>query len=126
MASTGDLAPNRPAPRKTSTQNGAANRANLAKRDEHLEEMVNRLQDDIKAIAATLARMGNEKVSSARDTAKTEAGKVVAQGQQMVDDLSGQASELERQIKETIRERPLTAVASAVGIGFILALLARK
>lgn len=128
MANTGDLAPNRPAtaPRKTSANNGAANRAALAKREEHIEEMVNRLQDDIKAIAATLARMGNEKVSNAKETAKSEANKVVAQGQQMVDDLSGQAGELERQLKDTIRERPLTALASAVGIGFVLALLARR
>ncbi|GGF12433.1 hypothetical protein GCM10011321_00640 [Youhaiella tibetensis] len=126
MASTGDLAPNRTTQRKASTSNGAANRAALAKREEHLEEMVNQLQEDIKAIAATLARMGNDKVSTAKETAKHEASKVVAQGQQMVDDLSGQAGELERQLKDTIRERPLTAVASAVGIGFILALLARK
>jgi len=126
MASTGDLAPNRTTQRKASASNGAANRAALAKREEHLEEMVNQLQEDIKAIAATLARMGNDKVSTAKETAKHEASKVVAQGQQMVDDLSGQAGELERQLKDTIRERPLTAVASAVGIGFILALLARK
>lgn len=126
MASTDDLAPSRPATRKSASGTSAASRASQAKREEHLEEMVVRLQDDIKQIAATLARMGNDTVSSARDTAKSEAGKAMAKGQHMVDDLSGQASEMERQLKETIRERPLTAVASAVGIGFILALLARK
>lgn len=126
MASTGDLAPNRPT-RKSSTSNGAAaSDAALAKREEHLEEMVGRLQEDLKAIAATLTQMGNDKVSSAKETAKHEANKVVAQGQHMVDDLQNQAGELERQLKDTIRERPLTAVASAVGVGFILALLARR
>jgi len=124
MASTGDLAPTR-SPRKSSSSNGSS-ASQLAKREEHLEEMVGRLQDDLKAIAATLARMGNDKVSSATESAKHEANKAVAQGQQMVSDLQNQAGEFEEQIKDTIRERPLTAVASAVGIGFILALLARR
>ena len=47
------------------------------------------------------------------------------QGQHVVEDVQDQASALEKQLKDTIREKPLTAVASAVGIGFILALLSR-
>ena len=32
---------------------------------------------------------------------------------------------VEKQIKDTIRARPLTAMASAIGIGFLLAVLTR-
>lgn len=126
MASTGDLAPNRPARKSSSSNGAAASQAALAKREEHLEEMVARLQDDLKAIAATLARMGNDGVNVAKESAKAEASKAIDKGQQVVGDLQNQASEMEQQLKDTIRERPLTAVASAVGIGFVLALLARR
>ncbi len=47
------------------------------------------------------------------------------QGQGMLDEAQSQAGAMEKQLTDTIREKPLTAVASAMGIGFILALLTR-
>jgi ElaB/YqjD/DUF883 family membrane-anchored ribosome-binding protein len=118
MATTSDLAPNRkPAAR--------ASRASTRAREAQLEDQVAQLQTDLKAIAATLARLGNEKVSEVRDVAKGEARHLQRQGQHVIDDVQEQASAMEKQLKDTIREKPLTAVASAVGIGFILALLTR-
>jgi ElaB/YqjD/DUF883 family membrane-anchored ribosome-binding protein len=118
MATTTDLAPGRkPAPR--------TGRTNGKTREAQLEEQVAQLQDDIKAIAATLARLSNEKVSEVRGAAKNEVRNLQRQGQHVVEDVQDQASAMEKQLKDTIREKPLTAVASAVGIGFILALLSR-
>lgn len=118
MATTTDLAPSRkPAAR--------AGRTNTKAREAQLENQVAQLQDDIKAIAATLARLSNEKVSEARNVAKSEVRNLQRQGQHVVEDVQDQASAMEKQLKDTIREKPLTAVASAVGIGFILALLSR-
>lgn len=119
MATTPDLAPDRtPAPR--------AGRGGTKAREAQLEEQVTQLQQDIKAIAATLAKLSNDKVNEVRDVAKSEARHLKRQGQHMIDDVQDQASALEQQLKDTIREKPLTAVASAVGIGFILALLSRR
>lgn len=118
MATTTDLAPGR----KPSTR---SRRSNSKTREAQLEEQVAQLQDDIKAIAATLARLSNEKVSEVRGAAKTEVRNLQRQGQHVVDEVQDQASAMEKQLKDTIREKPLTAVASAVGIGFILALLSR-
>ena len=118
MATTTDLALGR----KPSTRTG---RGNSKAREAQLEEQVAQLQDDIKAIAATLARLSNEKVSEVRGAAKTEVRNLQRQGQHVVEDVQDQASAMEKQLKDTIREKPLTAVASAVGIGFILALLSR-
>ena len=120
MATTSDLA---------STDKPAAARAARASgklRETQLEEQVAQLQDDIKAIAATLARLSNDKVSEVREVAKGEVRHLQRQGQHVIDDVQDQASAVEKQLKDTIREKPLTAVASAVGIGFILALLSRR
>lgn len=123
MASTPDLAPGRtPAAARASRASRATNKA----REAQLEDQVSQLQDDIKAIAATLARLSNEKVNEVRDVAKGEVRHLQRQGQHIVDDVQDQASAMEKQLKDTIREKPLTAVASAVGIGFILALLSRR
>jgi ElaB/YqjD/DUF883 family membrane-anchored ribosome-binding protein len=127
MANTSDLAPGRTTPPGNAGSSAAAraSRASAKLRETQLEEQVSQLQDDIKAIAATLARLSNEKVNEVRDLAKGEARHLQRQGQHVVDDVQEQASALEQQLKDTIREKPLTAVASAVGIGFILALLSR-
>mgnify|MGYP004528958271 CR=1 FL=1 len=94
-------------------------------RERQLELQVEQLQADLKAIAATLAKLGGDKVSEAKELAASEVRHLRRQGQNVVDDVQEQASVYEMQLKDTIRERPLTAVASAMGIGFILALLTR-
>lgn len=122
MATTPDLAPNR----KPSQTRASTTRSASKPREAQLEDQVAQLQDDLKAIAATLARLSNEKVSEVRDVARSEARHLQRQGQHVMDDVQDQASAMEKQLKDTIREKPLTAVASAVGIGFILALLSRR
>lgn len=119
MATTSDLAPDRkPAAARAARASGKI-------REAQLEEQVSQLQEDIKAIAATLARLSNDKVNEVKAVAKSEAHHLQRQAGHVVDDMQDQASALEKQLKDTIREKPLTAVASAVGIGFILALLSR-
>ena len=127
MANTPDLAPGRANPTGNAGGSPAAraSRASAKVREAQLEDQVSQLQDDIKAIGATLARLSNEKVSEVRGAAKTEVRNLQRQGQHVVDEVQDQASAMEKQLKDAIREKPLTAVASAVGIGFILALLTR-
>ena len=118
MASTSDLAPNRakPTPRP---------RASSKSREDQLEDQIAQLQADLKSITATLAKLGTEKVNEARDTAKDEMRHLQRQCQHVIEEAQDQAGAIEQQLKDTIREKPLTAVASAIGIGFILALLSR-
>lgn len=120
MASTPEMAPTR---RKTS--NGASRAASARAKEKQLEDQIAQLQDDLKGIAATLARLSSDKVNEVKGAAKSEALHLQRQGQHVLEDVQDQAEELEKQLKDTIREKPLTAVASAVGIGFILALLTR-
>lgn len=120
MANTPDLDPG-----SAAAAGARAARSTSKAREGQLEDQVAQLQEDIKAIAATLARLSNDKVSEVRDVAKGEVRHLQRQGQHVVEDVQDHASAIEKQLKETIREKPLTAVASAVGIGFILALLSR-
>jgi len=128
MAVTTDMAPNRTAttPRR-SPANGsrrAAAAASLSREDE-LGEQISQLQADMKAIAQTLAGLAGDKVDEAQSVAKREAKNAVRAGQNVVEDVQDEFGQLERQIKDTIREKPLTAVAGAIALGYILAVVSR-
>ena len=125
MATTSDLAPNRPESEVKPGPRATVNRAKAKLREEQLEDQISQLQADLKSIASTLAKLSGDKVNEAKDIARSEARHLQRQGQHVVEDVQEQASLLEQQLKDTIREKPLTAVASAMGIGFILALLTR-
>lgn len=118
MATTSDLAPTRP-------KRPSRSRPSASVREAQLEDQVAQLQADLKGIAATLAKLSSDKVNEVKDVARSEARQLQRQGQNVLDDVQDQAGAMEKQLKDTIREKPLTAVASAVGIGFILALLSR-
>jgi ElaB/YqjD/DUF883 family membrane-anchored ribosome-binding protein len=122
MAETADMAPTRSTPRRSST-NGT--RRSRPRRDEALDEQMARLQEDLKSIAATIAAMADDKATEAKGAAKGRVQNLVRTGQQAVDTVQDELGDMEKQIKDTIRAKPLTAVAGAVAIGFCLALLTR-
>jgi ElaB/YqjD/DUF883 family membrane-anchored ribosome-binding protein len=128
MADTTDMAPTRSAARKSTNgharSRAAAKRSRRA-REDSIEDQIERLQADLKAIAGSIAGLADDKVSEARGVAKSELKHLLRSGQHAVDGVQDEFSQMERQIKDTIRERPLTAVAGAVAIGFCLALLTR-
>jgi ElaB/YqjD/DUF883 family membrane-anchored ribosome-binding protein len=110
----------------TAARRAPRRRAAAARNEERLEEQIARLQDEIKAIGGTLAKLTDEKLKEARSTARTQYRSAVKSGHNVVDELSEQVSSYEGQLAEAIRERPLTAVAGAMGVGFIIAMLSRR
>ena len=78
-----------------------------------------------RAIAKSLTRLGEDKVKEAQRYAKGEYKNLLHQGQSVASDVTDEFEAVEKQIKDTIRARPLTAMASAIGIGFLLAVLTR-
>jgi len=127
MATTSDLAPGRKAAASTAR---AANRVKddivRDAREEDLEAQISQLQADLKGIAATLAKLSTDKLGEARDAAEDEVRHLRRQGQHVIEDVQDQAGAVEQQLKDTIREKPITAVAAAIGIGYVLALLSRR
>jgi len=90
-----------------------------------LEDQVAQLQSDLKSITNTLGKMGHTAGSEIRSTAKHQAQNLADRGQSALDSAQDEFGAFERQIKDTIREKPLTAVAGAVALGFILAVITR-
>ena len=142
MASTPDMAPNRnpagPAagstaprtdvaarrPGRTAAARAAASAAAQSREDE-LASQIQQLQSDIKAITSTLKGLAGDKMDEAQGLARREARNLARSGQRAIDDVQDEFGQLERQIKDTIREKPLTAVAGAVALGFLLAVVTR-
>ncbi len=142
MATTTDMAPNRsansasptrraangtrraPARSSSGTSRSSRSRA-AASADADLSAQVQQLQDDLKSIASTLAGLAEDKVNEAQQVAKREAKNVAKAGQQVAEDVQDEFGQLEKQIKDSIREKPLTAVAGAIALGFILAVVSR-
>lgn len=81
---------------------------------ESLEAQVAQLQNDLKSITNTLNRMGH-----------TAGNELRSSGQSALNYAHDEFGQLEKQARDTIRERPLTAVAGAVAVGFMLAVLTR-
>lgn len=107
------------------SKQAAAASASGAARGRELEDQIEQLQVDLKAIAGTLAGLAGDKVSEARGIAEKEARHLARTGQHAVDEVQDEFSQMERRLKDTIREKPLTAVAGAMALGFILAVVTR-
>ena len=122
MASTTDMAPTTT---RKSGSNASSRRPAAKTREQELEAQVTQLQSDLKSITETLRKLTGEKAGEVRDIAEAELRHLKRRGQHMVEEAQDQAGEYEQQLKETIREKPLTAVATALGVGFVLALLTR-
>lgn len=90
-----------------------------------LEDQVTQLQADLKSIASTLSRMGQTGATELKATASARADDLAARGQSALDYAHDEFGAFEKQIKDTIREKPLTAVAGAVALGFLLAVITR-
>jgi len=120
MAATPDMAPDR-----TAASGSPSTRARTRSREEDLGEQIAQLQSDMKAIASTLAGLAEDKVGEAQSLAKREAKNLANAGQHAVEDVQDEFSQLERQLKDTIRDKPLTAVAGAIALGYILAVISR-
>jgi ElaB/YqjD/DUF883 family membrane-anchored ribosome-binding protein len=131
MADTADTAPSRasstPRPRRAAAANGAArrSRARTVHEEQNLESQVAQLQSDLKSITTTLGRMGQSAGNELKSTAKASANDLAARGQSALDTAQDEFGAFEKQIKDTIRDKPLTAVAGAVALGFILAVIKR-
>lgn len=128
MASTTDMAPNRTAaktPARRAAANGPRRAAARNSREDDLSAQVHQLQSDLKSIASTLAGLAEDKVNDAQKVAKREVKNLAHSGQSAIEDVQDEFGQMEKQIKDAIREKPLTAVAGAIALGFVLAVISR-
>lgn len=115
-------------PRRNS--NGAHHAATTTRRrtrarEDDLEAQIAQLQTDLGAITNTLTRMGENTVGELRANATRRAAELRGRGEQMFESAQDEIGMLEKQVRDTIREKPLMAVAGAVALGFLVALVTR-
>jgi ElaB/YqjD/DUF883 family membrane-anchored ribosome-binding protein len=124
MADTTDMAPNTPPPaRSGSTRSRAGARGGAG--SANLEAQISRLQSDLKGIADTLAKLSEQKVGEVQGAAREQVRNLVAEGQQRFGEIQDEFGHMEKQVKDVIRQKPLTSVLGAAAIGFVIALIIR-
>lgn len=124
MASTEDMAASRSEAAGTARKSASRSSRSRA-REENLEAQVGKLQEDLKSIAGTIAKLAERRVNEARGTAEHEVQNLMKSGQHTVEEWQDDFEDIQKQVKTTIRQRPLTAVVGAVAVGYLLALLTR-
>lgn len=91
-----------------------------------LEAEISRLREDVARLAEQLGRTGEHAAGAARRAAAEGAEQLRVRGEAAVDALKSNAGDIERQVTDAVREKPLTSLAIAAGIGFFFALLSRR
>jgi ElaB/YqjD/DUF883 family membrane-anchored ribosome-binding protein len=93
---------------------------------EDLAAEIERLKADITRLTEQLRQTGQHSFDTARRAAAEGVDQLWAQGEAAYEGLKANASDLERDLTDTVREKPLTALAIAAGVGFLFALLTRR
>lgn len=85
-----------------------------------------RLREDIARLANEVSGLGRQSVNTAKRAASEGAEQLRAHGEAKMAELRANARDLEDQLTETVREKPITSLAIAAGVGFLFALLTRR
>ena len=91
-----------------------------------LEAEIAQLKADIAKLMEQLRLTGEHGYGTARRVAAEGVEQLRSQGESYYSGLRTNAEELEAQLAASVREKPLTALAVAAGIGFLFALFARR
>ena len=104
----------------------ATGKAGDGARRPDLEADIEQLKADIAKLAKQVAETGEHAYGTARRAAAEGVEQLRAQGEAALERLRANAKDIEAQITDTVREKPVTSLAIAAGVGFLFALLARR
>ncbi|MEX0406313.1 hypothetical protein ABGN05_11610 [Aquibium sp. LZ166] len=93
---------------------------------EDFEAQIALLREEMALLKAQLSSSGERSAAAARRAAISGAEHIRAQGEAALDDIRASARDMEAQIVMTVREKPVTSLAIAAGVGFLFALIARR
>ncbi|MCV3207759.1 hypothetical protein OHD62_14035 [Mesorhizobium sp. YC-39] len=100
--------------------------ANESRVNSDLEADIRQLKADIEKLTKQLAKTGEHGYGTARRAAAEGVEQLRAQGEAAFSSLSSNAKDIEAQMVASVREKPVTSLAIAAGVGFLFALLARR
>jgi ElaB/YqjD/DUF883 family membrane-anchored ribosome-binding protein len=87
---------------------------------------IRQLKADIAKLTEQLATTGEHSYGAARRVAKEGVDQLKAQGEAAIEGLRSNARDIEDQLVATVREKPITSLAVAAGIGFLFALISHR
>lgn len=91
-----------------------------------LETDIQQLKEDIAKLAKQLAATGEHSYGTARRAATEGADRLRVEGEAAIENIRANAKDIEQQVMTSVREKPITALAIAAGVGFLFALMARR
>ena len=91
-----------------------------------LEADIKLLKADIEKLTKQLAATGQHGYGTARRAATEGVEQLRVQGEAAMESLKTNARDLEEQVLANVREKPVTSLAIAAGVGFLFALLSRR
>ncbi|RVD66245.1 DUF883 family protein [Mesorhizobium sp. M7A.F.Ca.ET.027.03.2.1] len=104
----------------------AGKTANDARANADLEADIRQLKAHIDKLTKQLAKTGEHGYGTARRAATEGVEQLRAQGEAAFDSLRSNAKDIEAQMMASVREKPVTSLAIAAGVGFLFALIARR
>jgi ElaB/YqjD/DUF883 family membrane-anchored ribosome-binding protein len=91
-----------------------------------IEAQIATLREEIAKLSAQVQSSGERSYDAARKIASEGVDHIRAQGEAAVERLRTNATDIEQQLADSVREKPVTSLAIAAGIGFLFALMARR
>ena len=91
-----------------------------------VEADLRQLREDVAKLTEQLARTGQHSFGAAKRAASDGFEQLKAQGGAAVEGLKDNARDLEDQLAAKVREKPITALAIAAGVGYFMALISRR
>ena len=93
---------------------------------ENLAADVARLRDDVRKLTEQIQALGEQSMRTAKRAATEKVEQLKAQGEAAMSELRGNAEELEEQLVARVREKPITSLAMAAGLGYLFATIMRR
>ncbi|MFC3752292.1 DUF883 family protein [Aquamicrobium ahrensii] len=91
-----------------------------------LEAEIEQLKADIERLTKQLSETGEQGYNTARKAAAQGVEQLRVQGEAAMDSIKSNARDLEEQVLVNVREKPVTSLAIAAGLGFLIGLMSRR
>ncbi len=106
------------------TTTSKSDKENTSTRD--LEEDIRQLREDMAQLTEHIRKTGEDSAGAARHAASEGVEQMRQQGEAAAKGLKSDAQDIGHELTETMRERPITSLAVAAGVGYLLAMMMRR
>jgi len=91
-----------------------------------MEAQIETLKAEIAKLRKQVTSSGERSYSALKSIAEEGVQQVRSQGESAMRNLKDNADDIEAQLVAAVREKPVTSLAVAAGVGFLFALIARR